>query len=764
MASQVSPGIILKERDLSNVVVVGAQQITAAFAGTFAKGPIDQIVNVSSQKELVSIFGKPSDANAEDWYVASEFLNYGGRLAVVRATTGVENASSDGGYLVKNDQDWISGGFISENFVARTAGSWGNSVLAVVIDRGADQYVTLSADPANVTEGTVLTFTSGKTAEVIDWNSVTNVATVLLTNGSGLISTTDTVDTPDTGVVNGVNAVSGVSTARIPGTYNGRATTGGSGAGLTVNVTIAQGAEILNLADPQNPVSFVPAQYQGGAVSVTVANGGNGYVQGNTITVAASVIGGAGPDVTFQVSSVNNTSIGVTNVSDWYTNTEITYGMGQTTNIKLSAIGPRPGTSEYASSRGIEWDEVHVAVIDLTGAISGSKNNVIETFTYLSKLSDGKSSEGGDIYYRSVINQQSSYVFTGNHPYTQYNVGAGNSYYAWGVDSTTLDPGDKFRLALVSEYTLSGGVDDYVYTSAEIGDALDLFLDTESTEVDFLVMGGSMATETDTKAKANKIVSIAAARKDCIAFVSPHKGNQIGNNSPLTTSQQKVNTINFFNGLTSTSYAVFDSGYKYFYDRFNDKYRYLACNGDVAGLCVATSATLDDWYSPAGVNKGSLRNAIKLAYNPNKADRDELYQARINPIVSFPGSGATLFGDKTALASPSAFDRINVRRLFLNVEKRIGNLSKQVLFEQNDEGTRSSFSSAVNSYLSEVQSRRGVTDYLVICDDTNNTPDVIDRNEFVAEIFIKPTRSINYITITFTATKTGVSFSEVVGR
>ena len=282
--------------------------------------------------------------------------------------------------------------------------------------------------------------------------------------------------------------------------------------------------------------------------------------------------------------------------------------------------------------------------------------------------------------------------------------------------------------------------------------------------LDFVLMGGSLSTETDTKAKANKVIAIASARKDCVAFVSPHKSNQIGNSGILTAFQQKENTLNFFNGMTSTSYAVFDSGYKYYYDRFNDKYRYIPCNGDIAGLCVSTSSLLDDWYSPAGVNRGSLRNAIKLAYNPSKADRDELYQNRINPVVIFPGSGVTLFGDKTALASPSAFDRINVRRLFLNLEKRVGDLSKQVLFEQNDGTTRGSFTSAVNSYLAEVQARRGVTDFLVVCDESNNTPDVIDRNEFVAELFVKPTRSINYITITFTATKTGVSFSEVVGR
>ena len=747
MASQVSPGIVIKERDLSNAVITGAQQITAAFASTFQKGPIDQIININSQKQMIDVFGKPSDANAEDWYVASEFLNYGGRLAVVRAATNVENASTDGGYLVKSDEDWISGGFISEDFIARTAGTWGNSLLVAVVDRGADQYVTLANDPANVTEGTLLIFTGGKTAEVISWDSTTNVATVLLTNNSELITTGDTLDTPDTGVIATVDSVSAADALRTPGTYSGRAATGGAGSGLTVTVTIADAGAGA-----------------GGAVSVTVVNGGAGYVSGNTLTVAAALIGTTGPDVTFQVDTVNNTAIAVTAVADWYSNTEITYGMGQTTGIKLSAIGPRPGTSDYASSNGIEWDEVHVAVIDLTGVISGSANNIIERFTYLSKLGDGRSTESANTYYRTVINEQSNYIFTGSHPSTQYNVGGGNSYYAWGLEVADLEPGDKFTLALLSSNTLYGGGDDYNYNSAEVGNAYDLFLDTEETVVDFVLMGGSMPLESDTKAKASKVISIAASRKDCIAFVSPHRGNQVGSNGALTTSQQKVNTINFFNGLTSTSYAVFDSGYKYFYDRFNDKYRYIPCNGDIAGLCVATSSALDDWYSPAGVNRGSLRNAVKLAYNPNKADRDELYQARINPIVSFTGSGVTLFGDKTALASPSAFDRINVRRLFLNIQKRAEGLAKQVLFDQNDETTRASFASALNSYMSEVQARRGVTDFLVVCDESNNTPDVIDRYEFVAEVYIKPTRSINYITVTLTATKSGVSFAEVVGR
>ncbi|HRD41655.1 MAG TPA: phage tail sheath subtilisin-like domain-containing protein [Prochlorococcaceae cyanobacterium AMR_MDS_5431] len=655
MASQVSPGIVIKERDLSNAVITGAQQITAAFASTFKKGPIGQVVNISSQKQLIDVFGKPSDANAEDWYVASEFLSYGGRLAVVRAATTLLNATTgSAGVLVKNDSFWQAGTGSSEVFVARTAGTWANSLKIVVVDRGADQIITLAEVPDTVpSAGSNITFNvngNSKAAEVLSWDNANKKLAVILNDPSVLITTADTLE---------------------------------------------DGA----------------------------------------------------------------TDVAITAVADWYSNTEI-----GSTGLKLSAIGPRPGTSNFASTRGVKYDEVHVAVIDTTGDISGAANTIVERFNYLSKISDGKNTEGANIYYKDVINQQSTYIYNGTHPTATINPSTAGAGEAWGQASTALASGDLFALCGNFSDDLAYGTDDYAYDSAEIGDAYDLFLDTEETTVDFVLMGGSMALESDTKAKAAKVVSIASARKDCVAFVSPHKGNQVGVSGALSTSQQKVNTINFFNGLASTSYAVFDSGYKYFYDRFNDKYRYIPCNGDVAGLCVATSSILDDWYSPAGLNRGSLRNAVRLAYNPNKADRDELYQARINPIVSFPGSGVTLFGDKTALASPSAFDRINVRRLFLNVQRRVEGLAKQVLFEQNDETTRSSFASAVNSYMSEVQARRGVTDFLVVCDESNNTPDVIDRNEFVAEIFIKPTRSINYITVTLTATKTGVSFAEVVGR
>ena len=660
MASQVSPGVVLRERDLTNATIVGDSALTAAIVSSFQKGPIDQIVNIADQKSLISVFGTPKEANAEDWLVASEFLGYGGRLAVVRASSGVQNAANGGGVLVKNDAAWESGVGNTKIFAARSAGTWGNGVKVVVVDRGADQIITIASAPSNPpSAGDTVTF-----------------------NVSGVAKNAELV------------AISGLDYTVV-------------------------------LDDP----------------TVLISDSDN--IEGTTINA-----GNAGAD------------INVASVKDAYTNTSI-----GSTGLKLSAIGPRPGTSSFASDRGVGYDEVHVGVIDTTGDVSGAANTVLERFTFLSKISDAKSPEGGSLYYKDIINDQAQFIFSGAAVGSLFEPNTTGGGKAWGVASSTLASGDFFKLSGGNETDLSGGTDDYAYTAGEVTAGYDLFLDTEETEVDFVLMGGSMGSEADTKTKAQKAVAIAAARKDCIAFVSAFKGNQVGSGgSALTSSQQKTKTLNFFNTITSTSYAVLDSGYKYMYDRFNDKYRYVACNGDVAGLCVNTSTTVADWISPAGLARGGVRNVVKLAYNPNKADRDELYQNRINPIVSFPGTGAVLFGDKTALASPSAFDRINVRRLFLNIESRVEALAKGVLFELNDEVTRTGFLSNINSYLNDIVAQQGITDFLVVCDSSNNTPAVIDRNEFVAELFIKPARSINYVTVTFTATRTGVSFSEVIGR
>lgn len=535
MAGQVSPGIVLRERDLTNQTVVNQQGNVAALVGSFAQGPVGSIVSIASERELLETFGAPNANNYEDWFVAQSFLSYGGQLNIVRVeATALKNACDDTTatpVLIK-DKDGFDVGFTTYDFkfAARTAGTWANGLKIAIVDGGVVSYATATI------YGTVL------------WSTLAN--------------------------------------------------------------------------DP----------------------------------------GGA--------------------------------------------------------------DDLHIAVLD-------ADNNILETFLYLSRVTTAKDSTGGSIYYKNVINSRSKYIYAGPE-----NVAAGES-----------------------DVTLSGGVDAYTTAVADITAAYDLFDDTENVSVDFILTGGNLAVEADQITKAQKVITLAGSRKDCIAFVSPHSGML----ALSTSSAKRDDIITFFDAVgSSSSYAVFDSGYKYLYDKYNDVYRYIPCNGDVAGLCVETSATLEDWFSPAGVSRGNIKNVVKLAFAPTKADRDKLYLKRINPIATFPGQGTVLFGDKTALATPSAFDRINVRRLFLAIEKRIGQLARTVMFELNDETTRTSFYSSASSYLSEVQAKRGLTDYLVVCDSTNNTPDVIDRNEFVAELYIKPTRSINFITITFVATRSGVEFSEVV--
>ena len=640
MASQVSPGVVIRERDLSTGVITGVSALRAGIASTFTKGPVGKIVNIGTERELISTFGAPDESNSADWLVASEYLRYGGQLAVIRAATGVLNAASEGGgVLIGSVEDYEAGAGSSKKFVARDAGAYGNNLRVVIVDKVADKKLTKA--------------------------------------GHGFDSTAI-----------GTNISDGVTN------------------------------HVITVIIDDNTLG--------------VKEGSSTAVAGNGITAVAD----------FTASDYNALPIA-------------------STGLTYKDIGPRPGTSAYASERYLSADEVHVAVVD------ESTNTIVERLLYLSKLSDGKSPEGSSTYWKDYVNEFSGFIYA-------------SALAAGDVTSSGEDPGDTassygataaapeiFAYILsTAGGALSGGLDDYDYTAGEIQTAYTLFQDTEQTEVDFVLMGGSMGSEADTLSKAGAVAAVANARKDCIAFISPYNGNQVATSggSALTPALQLANTIDFFSSIGSSSYVVKDSGIKYVYDRFSDKYRYIGCNGDVAGLCVSTSAISDDWISPAGTARGGLQNVVKLAFNPNKAARDDLYTAAINPIVSFPGSGPVLFGDKTALASPSAFDRINVRRLFLNIEKRIKGLAEGVLFEQNDEITRSGFNAALSGYMSEVQARRGVTDYLVVCDTSNNTPEIIDRNEFVAEIFVKPTRSINFVTVTVTATKSGVSFQEVVGR
>ena len=454
------------------------------------------------------------------------------------------------------------------------------------------------------------------------------------------------------------------------------------------------------------------------------------------------------------------TDLNVTTVSDWYDAQDVYTG------LKWSSIGPRPGTSTHVAARGGANDEVHIAVWDSTGVITGTPNTLLEKFTYASKANNGKTAQGAGNYYPQIILDQSNFVYWGAHETAVYDVsanqaasggniaGSGNA----GSDSTTTF--DLF--AEPTSYTLAKGAETLGASSGEIITGLQEFADTETVQIDYLLQGpGDIANKSNTQAVAASVLAIASSRKDCVGFLSPYRGDVVGVTNSAT---QTTNVVDFYTSLQSTSFGVFDNTWKYIYDRFRDKYRYVPCNGDVAGLCAATTANGLPWFSPAGLNRGAIKNAVKLAYSPTKSERDTLYQKRINPITSLPGQGIVLFGDKTALASPSAFDRINVRRLFNVIEKTLGNAAKGVLFELNDEFTRNNYKNVVEPYLRGIQAERGITDFLVVCDGTNNTGAVIDANEFKADFYIKPARSINFITLTFIATRTGVSFEEVVPR
>ena len=405
-----------------------------------------------------------------------------------------------------------------------------------------------------------------------------------------------------------------------------------------------------------------------------------------------------------------------------------------------------PGTSDSAALLGHSNDELHVAVVDTDGTWSGTAGTVLEAFQFLSQASDAKKSDGQSNYYKEVINRTSKYVYWTGHDSTLTDAGES---LAGQASATVYVTGTA-----VITSTMAGGVDDNTPTVGEIKSGFDFLADAETIDVNLLF---AYPDADGSKEIADKLISLCEARKDCMAFVSPPIDDSVGTDTPAADVKEWADT------LPSTSYAATDSGAVYVYDKYNDVYRWLGASGLCAGLCANTDDVADAWFSPAGVNRGQLFGVTKLAYNPKKADRDTLYKARVNPLVSFPGQGTMLFGDKTLLSKPSAFDRINVRRLFIVLEKAVATAAKAQLFEFNDEFTRAQFRNMLEPFMRDVKGRRGMTDFRVVCDTTNNTGQVIDANRFVADIFIKPSRSINFITLNFIATRTGVDFSEIAG-
>ena len=640
MAFQVSPGVLVQERDLTRIIPAVSTSV-GAFAGEFRKGPLDEIVTVSSEQELVETFGKPDSNNFEDFFSAANFLQYSNALRVVRAqNSSIANAVASGSaFVIKNETDYINNfatgqGSVGE-WAARTAGAWGNNLLVSICPSAAayETTVVTTLGVAAVAGATSVTVTSG-----------TNIAVGDIINFSTTASTSD---------------------------YN-------------------DGHEYRVTAKSTNVI---------------------------TIVRHPSGTGGLQRDVVIN------------------------------SNIRrrwrfYDQVAGAPGTSPYATSKGGSNDEIHVIVVDEDGGISGTANTVLEVYQKLSKASDAKSPQGDTNYYPTVIQTRSKYVYWMDH-----NSGGSN----WGNTAS----GTTYTAVTTPTLTsLQSGSDGSAVTIAQKKTAYEKFLDSETVDVGLIIAGSGDATHVD------NVISIAEDRKDAVAFVSPERSDVV---NVANANTQTSNVIGFYNSIRSSSYVVFDSGYKYQYDRYNDVYRFVPLNGDIAGLSARTDLIADSWYSPAGFNRGTIRGAVKLAFNPNKTQRDDLYRNRVNAVVTFPGQGTVLFGDKTGLSAPSAFDRINVRRLFIVLEKAISTASKFQLFEFNDEFTRANFRNIVEPFLREVQGRRGLTDFLVVCDETNNTGEVIDRNEFIAEIFVKPARSINFITLQFVATRTGVSFEEVAG-
>ncbi len=726
MAGQVSPGVVIKERDLTNARIDSTIDNVGAIVGPFERGPVNQMVNIVNEKSLLDYFGKPNDSNAGFWFTATNFLSYGGQLQVVRVgDANLKNAVTDAAtaVLIESDTDYATNHFDGAqgfHYGAKYAGSYGNNISVHVVDHGYDADLTLDS-ACTAVAGSTAYLSNGATGKLFAAATTTAVK-IYETNGTFSVGTGNLLiqqtGANDSTINEGGAFAAGDTTLTVT-----------DGTGFAQNEYILIGSEILKITN----------------------------VSTNNLTVTRGQFGTTDAEHADGATVTELKAFDITASTKWWDTVKLTG-----TDINWNTLVSRPGTSSYASNFSSKYDELSIIVLDATGQISGTKNTVLEKFQNVSKSAGAQTAEGADNYYANIIRFASSYLWWGKHDATN-TTGSHGGYTtaAWG---SGIDSGTVYTVLGYQSYDMAGGVDGYAVTAGNLTAGYDLFADTESINLDFILAGPLLDTRVDSISVAQKCVNIASARKDCMAFVSPYEGAVIGTLA-TSTDAQRDNVIDFFDGVgSSTSYAVFDSGWKYIYDRFNDTYRYVPCNGDVAGLCVQTADDLDPWFSPAGFNRGNIRNVIKLAYTPAKSDRDKLYQARVNPVSTFEGRGTVLFGDKTALSTPSAFDRINVRRLFLVVEKQVEQLAKNVLFDLNDEITRSSFANAVGGFLREVQARRGLTDYLVVCDETNNTGDVIDRNEFVAEIYLKPSRSINFITITFVATRTGVSFDEIVGR
>ena len=822
-----SPGILVNEVDLTRGTSDAIITNLGALAGPFKRGPVDQIVRIETEAELQRVIGDPTDENFEYWWTVSNFLEYGGICYVVRCDDSIGDSSGEflqtmrnaadlddgqGEYpYVKNEDDFINEKFQSDSvrakFLAQTPGAWGNGLAVAVIDRGADLRVNLNGlnaidpetgavSPKNelfddttvsgsiigtyvklVTTSAADRFGSGTAIFEVDGsgNPIGGKGVVVESqNGAHKVLVTEGGFSDGSQLNTGatISDVYAVGTQRLYKVGYGSATLGAEvGFQLGVNDADATTADTLTAefrfdGTANNP-NIIDTIWVPDVISFDT---GLTYGWPNEPRDGQKVIQG-GPATQGDVYQYRSLENGWVNLyqpgpgtlvydgtwvfpieaaDDWYSQ-QIAFA-----GIPWYRFASRPGTTKNAREKGTLNDEMHIIVYDATGEFTGTRGNTLEIYTNVSKCSGALAPEGERNYYLDQINRRSNVIFA-NH-----TLGMAPDGLNEGLDPVGTPIGSGVRMGFIvpGNRVLSGGVDNLYASLGELQAAYNKFEVENLEDLDYILQGPAGGNLEDSVAKANFLISICEERKDCMTFISPPRYMIVNqtDNDRITDD-----LVVWADQLSSSSYAVFDSGYKYTYDRFNDEYRFVPLNGDVAGCMVYTALRAEPFYSPAGLARGQIRNVVKLPYNPGKKHRDLLYSNRINPVATFPGEGTLLYGDKTALGYSSAFDRINVRKLFLICEKEIAKISRTTLFEFNDEVTRTLFKNNVNPFLRDIQSKRGMYDFLVVCDQTNNTPEVIDRNEFIADIYIKPAKSINFITLNFIATKTGVSFDESIG-
>jgi phage tail sheath protein FI len=660
MAFLVSPGVQVREIDVSNVVPAVSSSI-GGYVGSFSWGPVDEVRTITSEKDLVSVFGEPSGDDTyltsvkkkEHFYSAANFLKYGNNLKVVRAvSTNMLNASTgSAGLLVKNathyyDNNYHTGAAASNvgDFVARCVGVLGNS-LKVSVCASANAFSQSAATTVN-----------------------------------------------DSSIALGDTSM-----------------TVASGAALVVG-------DIITFGTDTNKYKI--SEINTNAITFALASDGSSGLQ----TVVANS------------ANVNR---------EWEF---------------ASSFTKAPGSSPDAIANSSSLDEIHIAVIDEDGLITGIVGEILEIFEGVSMASDAKDAEGNSNYYVDKLRYNSNYIFFSNHNSNLSE--SGNTFASAGAIF------DTHTLPITQSFT--NGSDGYCLTSGQKKAGIETYLgDAETQDVDFLISGpldgddgsgNNVTTLAEATTQANNLIAICEARKDCMAIISPRKQDCVNNSGSESTS-----IVALADTLSSSSYAVMDSAWCYQYDKYTDNYCYIPACGHTAGIMARSDQERDAWFSPAGFNRGQILGITKLSFNPNQAERDALYKKRVNPIVTFPGQGTVLFGDKTLLSNASAFDRINVRRLFIVMEKAIATAAKFQLFEFNDAFTRAQFRATIEPFLRQVKGRRGIVDFQVVCDETNNSQSVVDANQFQASIFVKPNRSINFITLNFVAARSGVEFEEVYG-